>query len=51
MNLFEMNMCKEIKANQVKRIHDEVEMCLSIIDSLGLDMRIWMWTKECGLRN
>ncbi|NVK65038.1 MAG: DUF3137 domain-containing protein [Flavobacteriales bacterium] len=43
-NLFEANMKKEINADQVKRIYEEVEMCLSIIDLLDLNTRIW--TKE-----
>lgn len=43
-NLFEANMRKQIDSQQIKRILDEVEMCLSIIDSLDLNTRIW--TKE-----
>lgn len=43
-NLFEPNMKKEVDQSQIERIHDEVEMCLSIIDSLDLNTRIW--TKE-----
>ncbi len=43
-NLFEPNMKQEINLDQVKRIHEEVEMCLGIIDALDLNTRIW--TKE-----
>ena len=44
VNLFEPNMKQEINQDQLKRIHEEVEMCLEIIDTLDLNTRIW--TKE-----
>lgn len=43
-NLFEPNMKREINQDQIKRIHEEVDMCLDIIDVLDLNTRIW--TKE-----
>lgn len=43
-NLFEPNMKQEINHLQLRRIHEEVEMCLEIIDALDLNTRIW--TKE-----
>jgi len=40
-NLFEPNMKQEINQDQIKRIHEEVEMCLDVIDVLDLNTRIW----------
>lgn len=40
-NHFEPNLRKEIDIPQIERIFDEIESCLSIINTLDLNTRIW----------